>query len=77
MKETDLRTTLLHLDPAAMSDLRRLLYADQADRDRLAEQLLRRRTEGAADLANEDSPKNPILVAVDQSISHGAPNRST
>jgi hypothetical protein len=52
MDDTDLGGTLLRLPPAARSDLRRLLYADQPDRDRIAEQLLRRRTEGAADLAD-------------------------
>lgn len=52
MDDADLRSTFRRLPPAARTDLRRLVFSDQADRDRIAEQLLRRRTPGAADLAD-------------------------
>jgi hypothetical protein len=52
MDDADLRATLLRLLLAARSDLRRLLFASQADRDRIGGQLLRRRTESATDLAD-------------------------
>lgn len=52
MSDDDLRSTLEGLDPAARDDLRRLLIRDQADRDAIAQQLLRRRTNGADDLAD-------------------------
>jgi hypothetical protein len=44
--------TLRRLPPDARNELRRLLIRDQADRDAIAEQLLRRRTPRAADLAD-------------------------
>ena len=46
-----LHTTLSRLPIGARHDLRRLLIRDQPDRDAIAEQLLRRRTEGADQLA--------------------------
>jgi hypothetical protein len=51
MDDEVLSTTLRRLPPSARVDLRRLLIRDQPDRDAIAEQLLRRRTSGANDLA--------------------------
>ena len=51
MDEDALQTTLRELPPDAQDDLRRLLIRDQHDRDSIAEQLLRRRTAGAGQLA--------------------------
>jgi hypothetical protein len=42
--------TLRKLPSAALDDLRGLLIPDQADRDAIAEQLLRKRTKGADQL---------------------------
>jgi hypothetical protein len=52
MNNEQLRDVLCRLTPDARSELRRLLYSDQRDRDVIAEQLLRRQTPGATDLAD-------------------------
>jgi hypothetical protein len=51
MDDATLRSSMSRLEPAARDDLRRLLIRDLADRDAIAEQLLRRRTAGADQLA--------------------------
>lgn len=51
MDDSELRGLLQRLPSGARDDLRRLLIRDQPDRDAIAEQLLRRRTSGANDLA--------------------------
>jgi hypothetical protein len=53
MNDQELRATLARLPPSARDELRRLLIRDQASRDGIAEQLLRRRgTRGATELAD-------------------------
>lgn len=52
MEDAALADALRQLDAGARSDLRRLLIRDQPDRDAIANQLLRRRTPGAHDLAD-------------------------
>ena len=52
MDDATLAALLQKLDGGVRSDLRKLLIRDQPDRDAIAEQLLRRRTPGADDLAD-------------------------
>lgn len=47
----DLRDALSRIEPVGKDRLRRLLVADHADRDRIAERLLRERTDAADRLA--------------------------
>jgi hypothetical protein len=49
--EDGLRDALARIEPAGRGRLRRLLVADQADRDRIAERLLRERTYAGDQLA--------------------------
>ena len=51
MSDDALRDSLTRIEPAGRDRLRRLLVADQADRDRIAERLLRERTNAADTLA--------------------------
>ena len=51
MDDEAFRSPLRQLPQSARDDLRRLLIRDQPDRDAIAEQLLRRRTPAADDLA--------------------------
>jgi hypothetical protein len=46
-----LRAALARIGPVGRDKLRRLLVAEQADRDRIAERLLRERTEAGDQLA--------------------------
>ena len=52
MDDATLAALLQKLDGGVRSDLRKLLIRDQSDRDAIAEQLLRRGTPGADDLAD-------------------------
>ena len=51
MEDAALRSSLRLLSPQARDELRSLLIGDQAGRDAIAEQLLRRHTSGASQLA--------------------------
>lgn len=52
MGDEALRTTLRQLPPDARDSLRRLLTANQADRDAAAERLLREQTQHTSNLAD-------------------------
>ena len=52
MHDHSLREVLAALDPASRDRIRRVLISDLAERDRIAQALLRTRTEQADDLAD-------------------------
>lgn len=80
MDDSDLRGTLGRLPPAARSDLRRLLFADQADRDQVAEQLLKQRTPEATnfadflDVGDHEKCSEPITKSAELAQIIGAPS---
>jgi hypothetical protein len=75
MDDDHLRATLGQLPQAARSDLRRILFGDQADRDRIAERLLRRGSTDLADLLDflsiDDQTRRRVVRLLGEMEAHG------